>query len=99
MARRTAYDALQPVPRRTWLVTRNQNRRPLASAEIAAGADLRAILEGARSERIAGGWSCTNIGRSVGFFFAERDGERLQIGIECFDPHGPGPPGHRDPAP
>jgi hypothetical protein len=99
MSRRTRYDPLQPLPCPTWLVTRDKHRCPLESREITAGADLRAVLHSARADRIAAGWVCDDIGRSCGFFFAEREGERLQISIERYDSAGPGPPSHCDPVP
>jgi hypothetical protein len=98
MRRRSFPDPLQPLTVPTWLVTRNAHRQALDSRELAAGADLRAILVQARDERLAAGWACTDIGPAVGFFFAERAGERLQVSIERYDPSGPGAPGHSDSA-
>lgn len=99
MVRRNRPDPLQPLPVSTWLVVRDKHRSALESREIARGADLRAILQAARSERIAAGWTCTSIGSSDGCFFAERPGERVQVGIETNDPAGPGAPWHCDPPP
>jgi hypothetical protein len=48
---------------------------------------------------IAAGWACDDIGPRCTFYFCERTGERLQVGIERYDPDGPGPPGHCDPTP
>lgn len=96
MARRNRPDPLQPLQVPAWLVTRNQNRAPLESSQLAPGANLRAILQAARAARISSGWGCDDIGPSTGFFFAERAGERIQVCVERFDPAGPGPPGHSD---
>jgi hypothetical protein len=97
MVRRNRPEPLQPLRQPTWLVVRNKHRAPLESREIAAGVDLRAILEAARSERIAAGWTCDEIGPACGFFFAERADERLQVSIERYDPDGPGHRSHSAP--
>jgi hypothetical protein len=94
MARRNRPDPLPPLQVPTWLVTRNKHRQPLEWRRLAAGADLRAILEVSRAERIAAGWACDDIGPHCGFFFCERDGERVQVGIERYDPGGPGHQSH-----
>jgi hypothetical protein len=60
MSRRTLHDPLQPLPQATWLVVRNKHRQPLESCEIAPGADLRAVLMTARSERMAAGVESEN---------------------------------------
>jgi hypothetical protein len=98
MPRRNRYDPLQPIPEPTWLVIRNKYRQPLEWRQLAAGAELRSILQAARCERIAAGWVCEEIGRSCGFFFTERAGNRLQVGIERYDPAGPGHQSHSAPA-
>ena len=69
------------------------------SSGLAAGADLRAVLQSALREHAAADWVCTDIGRAVGFFFAERNGERVQVTVERYDPNGPGAPSHCDPVP
>jgi hypothetical protein len=97
MARRNRSDPLQALSQPTWLVVRNKHRQALEALELAAGADLRAILRAARNERIASGWVCDDIGQSCGFFFAVRAGERICVSIERYDPNGPGPPSHSAP--
>jgi hypothetical protein len=82
MGRRNRPDPLEPLQVPTWLVARNKHRQPLESREIAAGADLRAVLQAALAERTAAGWTCTDIGRACGFFFADRVGERVQVSVE-----------------
>jgi hypothetical protein len=99
MVRRNRYDPLQPLQQPTWLVVRNSYRQPQEWREIAAGIDLRSTLEKSRVERIAAGWTCEDIGRVCSFFFAERQGERIQVTVERYDPGGPGPPGHCEPPP
>lgn len=91
MVRGNRPDPLQALQQPTWLVVRNKHRQPLESREIAPGADLRRILQATRAERISVGWACDVIGRWCGFFFAERAGERVQVGIERYDPAGRGP--------
>jgi hypothetical protein len=97
MPRRTRYDPLQPLPQPTWLVVRNQHRQPLEWRQLAAGANLRAMLEAARAERAADGWACDDIGPACGFFFAERAGERACVSVEMYDPNGPGHRSHSGP--
>jgi hypothetical protein len=91
MARRTTYDSLQPVDRPMWLVTKDMLRTVQQVAELAPGTDLRVVLTAARNARVAAGWACDDISRSCGFFFAERGGERVQVGIEVLDPAQPIP--------
>jgi hypothetical protein len=95
MRRRQRYDPLQPIAQTCWLVVRDRHRHAVEVRAIPAGTDLHATLNGARDERIAVGWSCTEIGRSQGFIFCERAGERLQIVIERFHPDDP-VPAHSD---
>lgn len=96
MRRRSRYDSLQPLDQPTWLVVRNVHSQAMDSRQVAAGANLRAVLTCARNERIAQGWGCQEIGRSCPVIFIERNGVRLQIGIERHDPEGPPAPGHSD---
>jgi hypothetical protein len=96
MRRRTLYDPLQPLPQPTWLVVRNMCRQSLEWREIAPGVDLRSYLEAARTERTAAGWACDDMGRVCSFFFVVRDGKRIQVTVERYDPDGPGHPSHCD---
>jgi hypothetical protein len=100
--RHAPQNALRPAPADAvadLVVTRDKHRFAVGSREIAPCADLRAILQAARSDRIAAGWICTDIGPVTGFFFTDKDGERLQVAIEQYDPDGPGAPLHCDPKP
>jgi hypothetical protein len=94
MGRRNRPDPLEPLQVPTWLVVRNRHRAPLEWRRLAARADLRAILEASKAERIAAGWTCDDIGPRCGFYFCELAGERLQVGIERYDPDGPGHQAH-----
>jgi hypothetical protein len=91
MRRRQRYDPLQPIAQVCWLVVRDRHRRVVEVREIPAAADLRVVLNCARDERIAADWICAQIGRSQGFCFCERAGERFQIAIERFHPDDPLP--------
>ena len=80
--RRHRPDPLAPSAGPTWLVVRDHMNAPIEVTALAPGADQRAALEAARTERIAAGWQAELIGRSVGFFFASRDGKRVMVSIE-----------------
>jgi hypothetical protein len=92
--RRRPEDPLLPLPQPTWLVVRNKHRQALEWHRLAAGADLRAILNYERDRRAAAGWTCEDIGYVCSFFFAVRNGERVQVTVERYDPDGPGHPSH-----
>jgi hypothetical protein len=92
--RRRPTDPLLPLPQPTWLVVRNVHRQALESRQLRPSADLRAILGSERDQRAAAGWACEDIGRVCSFFFAVCDGQRVQVGIERYDPDGPGHPAH-----
>ena len=94
MARRNRPDPLQPLQVPTWLVVRNKHSQATEWREIAAGVALRAVLHAALAERTAAGWACDDIGPVCAFFFAERQGERIQVTVERYDPDGPGHPAH-----
>jgi hypothetical protein len=97
MPRRSQNDSLKPVDRLRWLVTRNALRQPVSAVELAAGTDLRAVLTAARDVRVADGW-ITEVGRlKWAIFFCARDGVRLEVGIEAYDPYGPGHQSHSAP--
>jgi hypothetical protein len=97
MVRRNRPDPLQPLQVPTWLVVRNKHGQALESREIAAGGDLRAVLQLALAERTAAGWVCDDIGPVCSFFFASLAGERIMVGIERYDPDGPGHQSHSAP--
>ena len=91
MAHRSRPDPLQSLRQPTWLVVRNSCNQPLEWLEIAPGVDLRAFLTRIRLTHCAGGWVCEDIGRVCGFFFAQREGERIMVGIERYRPDKPAP--------
>ena len=91
--RNRSVDPLLPLPQPTWLVVRDQHSLALEWRRLHPGADRRAILGYERDQRVAAGWTCDDIGRACTFFFAERGGVRLFVGVERYDPAGPGPPG------
>jgi hypothetical protein len=81
--RRGGHDPFTTLSVQSWLTVRDRARQPLECQEVAAGADLRAVLDAARASRLAVGWRC---------------GERVQVAIERFHPDDPGPM-HCDPKP
>jgi hypothetical protein len=60
----------------------------VSATALAAGVDLRQVLNAERDRLTAAGWSCEPIGSSCGFFFASRDGERVYVATEGKDPRG-----------
>src|SRR5262249_21634932 len=82
MRRRTLPEPLKPTHEPRWLVVRDSINQALKSTQIPPNANLRNVLEAARAERIADGWTAESIGRCVAFFFCSRDGERLMVAIE-----------------
>jgi hypothetical protein len=86
MRRRGRHDPLQPNAFATWLVVRNPLSQVVESKEIEPGSDLRAVLAGARADRISSGWVAEELGDRLAFFFCERSNERLLVSIEFRQP-------------
>lgn len=84
--KRQSPDPLARVDGPTWLVVRDRVGRVLESTELVRKTDLRAVLNAAREERVAGGWTAGPIGAVCAFFFASRNGERVLVGIEHIPP-------------
>jgi hypothetical protein len=97
--RRQFVDPLLPLPMATWLVTKDHVGTVLESRQLPPGKDLRAVMVEARDARIADGWAVTDLGSACSVVFCDRDGERLEIGIQRRDPAGPPPRGHSDHTP
>jgi hypothetical protein len=72
------------------------NQQPQPAVRLAAGANLRTILNYERDQRTAAGWTCDEIGRVCSLSFAQRDGARTQLTVERYDPAGPGRQGIAD---
>jgi hypothetical protein len=70
-----------------WLVVRDRASRPLEYRALSAGSDLRAAMVAQRAELAAAGWHVAAIPKkNCGFFFADRDNDRVCVAIECFEP-------------
>ena len=90
MRKRGRHDPLKPITSDSWLVVRNQLSEVIESQHIEPLADLRAILIGARAERIAAGWIADELGDRLAFFFCRRASERVLVSIEQRRPPKPG---------
>ncbi|MDB6013138.1 MAG: hypothetical protein JWL65_5388 [Gammaproteobacteria bacterium] len=89
--RRQNVDPLLPILHPCWLVTRDKLSNVIEFTEVAAGTDLRAILTAERARYVADGWTADEIGRCCSFFFASREGVRVEVGINRQDPRVPVP--------
>jgi hypothetical protein len=69
-----------------WLVVRDHMSRPLEYRALAAGSDLRAAMAAKQAELAAAEWRVDSIPKNCGFFFADRDNDRVCVAIECFEP-------------
>lgn len=79
-------DPLVPVDVHRWLVARDRYSRVVACTELQPFADLRTVLITERKRRLREGWHGCEIPTRCSFFFCDRDGERLCVAIECFEP-------------
>jgi hypothetical protein len=84
--RRGRTDALDVSREMRWLVVRDRASRPLEYRELSAGSDLRAAMAAQRAELAAAGWLVDAIPKNCGFFFADRENDRVCVAIECFEP-------------
>lgn len=89
--RRSSYNPLAPIPHPTWLVVRDRCNQLINVTPLEPKADLHAILNAAREERILAGWNADPIGRACSSFFCSKDGTRVMVGIERRDPAIPTP--------
>jgi hypothetical protein len=80
--RKAAPDPLAAIAAATFLTVRDICGVLLELTELPPRADQRAVLEAARKARITAGWQVGDIGPSSAVFFAERNGERVAVGIE-----------------
>jgi hypothetical protein len=53
---------------------------------LPGGSDLRAAMTAKRTELAAAGWRVDSIPRKCGFFFADRENDRVCVSVECFEP-------------
>jgi hypothetical protein len=68
-----------------WWVVRDRLSRPIEYRALSAGADLRAAVAAKQAELAAAGWRVDSIPKKCGFFFADRDNDRVCVDIECFE--------------
>ena len=81
-----AHDPLVPVAAHRWLVIRDGYSRVVEYSEIEPLTDLRVVLSEEQERRRRAGWQDCDMPPRCAFFFCDRDGERLCIGIECYLP-------------
>lgn len=84
--RRGRTDTLHVSRELRWLVVRDHMSRPLEYRALAAGSDLRAAMAAKQAELAAAEWRVDSIPKNCGFFFADRDNDRVCVAIECFEP-------------
>jgi hypothetical protein len=84
--RRADYDFLQPVNEPRWLVIRNRYSVVIEFREVPRNADLRRLMAAEREQLRAAGWVATQLARNRGFFFCDREEQRLCVSIECYEP-------------
>lgn len=89
MARRNAFDPLEPTLEPRWYVARDRLNAILEARALAAGTDLKRIFVAAMLERIDAGWQIGEFSSRGGSFFCTRGMERCQVGIEAADPGQP----------
>jgi len=65
---------------------RDRVSRPLEHHALPAGSDLRAAMVAKQTQLAAAGWRVNSIPKMCGFFFADRDNERVCVSVECFEP-------------
>jgi hypothetical protein len=88
--RRSRYASADESRIPQWLVTYDVYRTVLASRLLAVGTDPRAAMRLAIAECETDGWTVENDG-AYGFFFCNRDRERLAVRIQSTDPSQPTP--------
>jgi hypothetical protein len=84
--RRGRTDALDVSREMRWRVVRDRMSRALEYRALAAGSDLRTAMAAKHVELAAAGWRVDSIPKNCGFFFADRDNDRVCVAIECFEP-------------
>jgi hypothetical protein len=92
--RRGCVDSLATCDQPRWLVVRDRQSRPLQYWLLEPRADLRAAMLAKRAEFVALGWRAGELKANRGFFFCERENERICVSAESYEP-GHAPHGHR----
>jgi hypothetical protein len=88
MPRRYRPDPLATVNEPRWLVTHTMQHTVLSCQEIAAGADLHAVMREALATTAADGWRPES-DSDWGFFFARRGANRIEVGLQYAPPGAP----------
>jgi hypothetical protein len=84
--RRGRPDALETTSEPRWLVVRDRASRPLEYQALPEDADLRSAMAAKQAQLRTAGWRVEAIPAKCGFFFADRDNERVCVSVECFEP-------------
>jgi hypothetical protein len=92
--RRGSVDLLATCDEPRWLVIRDRQSRPLEFTQLSPRADQRAAMLIRRAQLIAQGWRAGELKKNRGFYFCERENERICVSVESYEP-GQAPRGHR----
>ena len=68
------------------LTVRDRLSRVLDYRALAAGSDAPAVMAAKQTELAAAGWRVDSLPENCGFFFADRDTDRVCVAVECFEP-------------
>ena len=91
--RRDRCDPLAEIGRAHWLTVSDLHRNLIACEALAAGADLRAVLQEALGNLAAEGWLAESDG-AYGFVFVAKGPERRLVNLTPADPSEHGSSGH-----
>jgi hypothetical protein len=84
--RHACVDPLATCGQSRWLVVRDRQSRPLEYKQLGPRADLRAAMLAKRAELVALGWLAAQLKANRGFFFCERENERICVSVESYEP-------------
>jgi hypothetical protein len=92
MRKRSRFDALQPVEKRTWLTVTTMAGELLRSQPLDPLTNLRLVLDNELERMQAEGWFTAEPHSSAcAAFFAERDGVRVGVTVVSLEPGTPPP--------
>lgn len=86
MPRRTTNNPLARSGLPRWLVTYDMHRGPVEVVELAPATDLARALSDAMQAYIDQGWKIEATETRRGFFFMNRSGVRMEVGIQQVKP-------------
>ena len=84
--RHAGVDPLRTCGQSRWLVVRDRQSRPLEYRQLEPLTDLRAVMRAKRAEFVARGWVAGELKVNRGFFFCERENERICVSVEAYEP-------------